>query len=430
MKLIIGLGSVGFNFLQLIRDNNEFDPDSFYCIDPSDKAYDKWISIGGKPSNFIKQNVEFDNWQQLLSILKPGDYLLDFGMLIKNLEVVKYCLDRQIHYLNTADSSWPNDLSWRTVHQHFLEYLELEKQYGRGYHTSVIEFGMNPGLVSIFAKQCIKDIVKTSNRLFIRLFRKRLLKLLSRNEYGKVAKLLKVEYIQIVDRDNQQFNVEYKDNIIFSPWNTDAYYYESTSCPEIAYGKTKSLYNHKEFYDVDVKDKFIAPVAPAQSYKETTYNSHGEFTGSVIPHEEAFSIRRWFTYKEYSPTVFFIYKASDLACKSIENNLKVKPANSVLLTRENIISGGEEVGILIQGKRFNTHFFGNYIDCNKTPYSPTILQVAAGAYAAYKYIQNNPNEGMLFPEKLNEDYILQIALPILKQFDSVDVPKVNIKIFE
>lgn len=423
--LILGLGQVGQEFLKLIKKNGNFIAESIYCIDQNSESKEVFKKLGGLEDHFINKYIDKSNYLTLLHSLNEEDYLLDFSMYLKNLDIIEYCLQHNIHYLFTADSSWMDDTTWRTVHQHYLSYVELKKKYDSNRATSIIEFGMNPGLISIFAKECLKQIVITDKSLYIRLFRNKLLALLKDNKYNLVAKKLKVNLIEEVDIDNQKVNIEYKNNNIYSTWNVDAYYCESISSPEIAYGSKSKVLTHDNYFDIDIKDKFIALPKSGITYKETTNYSKGEIETSIICHEEIFSIRRYLSLDNYSPTVIFLYRPCEYALRSLEENLITRAPNNYLIKKDDIVCGGEEVGIIIQGKRFKTHYFANYVDNKDTDSVSTIYQVAVGAYCAFKYMQNHPNNGMLFPEELDSDEVMNIAKKYLKTFIFKKINKVK-----
>lgn len=287
---------------------------------------------------------------------------------------------------------------------------------------------MNPGLVSSFAKMCIKNIVENDKSLYVRTHKKQLLNLLNNNQYGLVAKKLKVTHIQEVDVDDQKTNIPYEENVLYSTWNCYAYICEAVSSPEIAFGNKKEFYSYKSVFDVDINDLFLSLPLPAFNYEEKTISPKGKVIGHISTHEEIFMIRNLFTYKNYMPTVSFVYSPCEYAIKSIKQ-FELKPAtNFHLITKDEIIDGGESVGIIIQGKRFKTRYFGNQLNTNQIDESATILQVAASSYSAFIYILNHSNQGLLFPEDLNENEVLNVAKKYLKKYDSFECDKIKIKL--
>lgn len=132
------------------------------------------------------------------------------------------------------------------------------------------------------------------------------------------------------------------------------------------------------------------------------------------------------TYQDYKPTVFFIYAPSTIASNSIIDNKSNRDFKTHLLTKDEVISGGESVGVIIQGKRFNTHYIGNYISNEECDDVATVIQVSASSFAAYKYIISHPKSGMLFPEELDTDEVLKYVKPYLKRIIIKKINKIKI----
>lgn len=424
--LIFGLGAVGFSFLSKLKESGFFDKEKFYCVDFNELAKKQFISLGGLESHFILKKIIKENYLELLCLLKSGDYLLDFAIDLKNLEILDYCLRNNIHYLSTADSSWNPDPSWKSNHQHYLEYLRLKSKYKNHQgNTSIVLFGMNPGLVSCFAKQCLKEIVEKDNSVYIKFFRKKLRKLLNEKKFGLVAKKIKVTDIQEIDNDNQTTNIPFEDDVCYSTWNVYAYYYETISSPEIVFKNKKSFFRYKEIYEADINDLYLALFKPGFEYKSGTFSPQGFIDGHISTHEEVFTIRDLFKYKKYRPNVHFVYSPSKYAYNSIINFKYSAPKKMHLITKDEIVSGGESVGIIIQGKRFKTRYFGNYLDTTLLKESATILQVSASSYAAFIYMLKHNKEGLLFPEDMDEDELLDSAKEYLKEYLSLECPKIK-----
>ena len=425
---IWGLGSVGLSFLKKIIDNNLFDPDNFYCVEPNETKRSTFINFGGLKDHFFIDAIEKENVYFYLSKLDKGDFLFDFAIDIKNLDVLKYCNEHKIHYITTADSSWNPDPDWISDHQHFLEYSKLRDSSKRGNPTSIYLFGMNPGLVSCFVKKCIKEIVAHDNSNYVFIHRKKLQKLLNEKKYNLVCKKLKVTDIQEVDNDNQETFIPFEEDTCYSTWNTRGFYYETISSPEIAFGNKRRFLSYKDIEDADVNDLFLSLADCGFEYEEKTYSPQGNVFGHISTHEEVFTIRKYLTYKDYKPTVHFVYSPCEYAAKSVQLFKWEEPTNFHLLTKDEIHDGGESVGVIIQGKHFKTRYFGNYLDYKDTDEVPTILQVSASAFSAFKYILMHPNEGLLLPEDLDEEEMLRFAKDYLKDYISVQIPKVKMNL--
>lgn len=425
--LILGLGAVGFSFLKKLKENGLFKADDFYCVDKSEKTKEDFIKIGGKSYNFSLDKVTKDNYLKYLNTLDENDYLLDFCIDIKNLEILEYCLIHNIHYLSTADSSWNPDPTWMSDHQHFLEYLKLKEKYAKKQNTCLVLFGMNPGLVSLFAKKCLKEIIISDKGKYIKCNRNKLLKLLDEGKYGLASKKIGVTDIQEIDNDTQITDIPYDESVCYSTRNCWAYYYETVSSPEIAFGNKKRFYKCKKIYDYDPSDLYLSLYKSGYEYPITTFSPQGNVLGHISTHEEIFTIRKYFSYKKYKPTVHFVYSPCEYAIKSIKRFKYYSPTNLHLINKREIIDGGESVGIIFQGRKFNTRYFGNYLKTNEiSDETATIRQVSASSYAGFIYILKHDKEGLLFPEELNEEEVLNTAKQYLNEYINIEIPKINI----
>lgn len=416
--LLIGLGAIGKSFLRILVEQCLFDSDSFFCVDPDPKVIEVFIGLGGLPSHFTCAKITKNTYADFLNEYRSGDFVFNLANDIKDLDLLRLALQNGFHYLSLSDSNWdPDDPTWSSVHQHFLEYQKILKHIKKGTNTSLIEFGMNPGLVSSFAKKCIEQIVATDNNSFIQKNRKRLQKLIKKEAYGSVAKIIGVELVVEVDHDNQSYNTTCEESCLYSPWSPSSFCHESLSAPEIIVGTRKQFYQFDKVRDCDFHDYYLSLPFHGIDCQEKVYSPQGIVDGYLIAHEEVFSLRQLFTSGNYKPTVFFVYCPCHIAKKSIQNIKKNPNTNFKLLEREELLNGGESVGIILQGKHFNTAYYGNYLDCSKlTNETPTVLQVSASALAAYKYICNHPNDGILFPEAVNANEVLKTASEYLGEY--------------
>ena len=105
-----------------------------------------------------------------------------------------------------------------------------------------------------------------------------------------------------------------------------------------------------------------------------------------------------------------------LAVLSENADRKVKKYH--VIRKEEIISGGESVGMILSGENFQTRYFGNYLRNENAAESATAVQVSASLFAAYKYIQNHPRLGMLFPEEVDHREVLKTAKKELGEYIS------------
>lgn len=445
--LLIGLGAIGKSFLRLLKENEMFDPEEFYCADCNSEAKAYFLQLGGFASHFLNVKIEKDNYDAILSDVEKDGFILDFGNDIKNLEILEYCLQKGIHYLSLADASWYPDPTWVNTYRHYIEYRKIRQNYPSDtLPTCIVEFGMNPGLISCFLKQCIDDIVIFDNSPYIRRNRKMLMNLLAQQKYNIVAKKIGVRYIVEIDNDTQQFSSSARvsidksvpagqdkstpagqgtEMVVSSPWSPCAFHMEMLSAPEISYGTKKDFLRHRYLSDYNIADGFVALTRAAVYCRETVFSPQGEVNGVLSTHEEIFSMSDYLKCNRYKPTAYFVYSPSEQALRSVLNAISVENVKYHLLTREEYLHGGESVGIILQGKHFKTRYFGNYLESTNLPETATVLQVSASAFAAYRFMRENPAQGLLFPEELPHKQILSCAKNYLKEYISTECPDVT-----
>ncbi len=137
----------------------------------------------------------------------------------------------------------------------------------------------------------------------------------------------------------------------------------------------------------------------------------------MIDHEEIHSIRDYFSVwnedgdLEYTPSVMFVYKPCDLAYKTV---LTDTVEGYYTISKDEMLSGGEFVGMLVQGDNFHPRYLGTGLVLEDECFgSPSAALVGISLYAAIKYIFNHPNEGIIYPERLGVDEILSYIAPYL-----------------
>ena len=428
--IIMGLGQVGTSLFNLILKEELFDISNIRIIDKDKSVFDKFISRGGDINNCIELFIESSNYLEIFKYIDENDFAIDLVNGVDNLILATECLKRNIHYVSTCDDCFDNKFNFFTFQSHYDEYKKLllnrEKKA-----TSIAEFGMNPGMVNLFTKKALIDIVEFDDTDFVSSNRDYLRSLYKNNNFALLAKELKVRNFIETDVDITDTTINEDKNTIYSTWNVPDYDIEIHENTIIKCGtqnglnkilesvncNTKNIVYFNKLNGTLILDKI------STSVPQKVGSNIGEFTGYIVSHEENFSIYDYYTIKdeegniEYAPDMYFVYKPCDLALKSImEHDFNDK---FQLILKENMVSGGEAVGIVVAGDNFNTRYVGNYLDIKDTFFeTPTILQVSISCLSAIKYIKNHPNEGFLFPEYTNVNEVLEYAQKYMK-IDSI-----------
>jgi homospermidine synthase len=151
----------------------------------------------------------------------------------------------------------------------------------------------------------------------------------------------------------------------------------------------------------------------------------GPFHGFLVTHGEAISIADYFTVREggrvvYRPTVHYAYHPSDAAVLSLHElngkNLRLQDNRRELM--HDIYEGHDELGALIAGHARGAYWYGSRLTVQEArrlaPYNnATSLQVAAGVLGAMVWAMRNPAAGILDPDDLPYDQVLEVASPYL-----------------
>lgn len=413
--VIFGFGAVGQSALAVLEKEIEFDKSKLTIIDKEPQPFElnyKYIQSELKPKGHEKIFSQF---------ISAGGLFLDFSSEVDCLETIEWCYKKGIMCLNTGDNEWPvND--WKNIYKHYLENENFFKTCAKDSPTIIIHHGANPGSVSHFVKKGLHDIVQELlEDKDTDLSKEKLKSLLNEKKWGELAEYLEVKTIQSSDRDNQVIDpATVNPNCFYSTWNPYTFYNECTSFAEARIGTTEKIGK------VDIKHYDSEKGSLELNLRGTEYFSRGwspcgEYVGMIVGHEEVFSISECLSVYnkdgslKYRPTVYFTYRASDLAMESLKKAAKnrYKEPETFRLIRKGILDGTEYVGVLIMGNKFRSRWVGNRLSLEwiKKMFpgqTPTILQVTVPAIAAVSYMIDNRNIGINYPDDLPYENILPI----------------------
>ncbi len=152
--------------------------------------------------------------------------------------------------------------------------------------------------------------------------------------------------------------------------------------------------------------------------------------GMIIRHGEAFSLSDYLTVWEkgkavYRPTVHYAYCPADAAIASLQElrgyNYELQAGERIM--RDEIISGHDILGALLMGHAYNSWWTGSILGIDESrrliPHqNATTIQVAIGVCTAIMWMLEHPELGLLMPEDIPHDFVMNIAKPWLGEFVS------------
>ena len=413
-------------------------------IDPKSITVVDFLDNRDRIADLIAQGVQYEigrvtpeNLDEFLSArLSDGDMLLDLAWNIDAPTILTWCHENGVRYLNTSVELWdpyedmaathPLDRTLYVRHQSLRKMVEAWG--GNGGPTAVLEHGANPGLVSHFVKQALAEI--TTKILAEGLAGDRtagLEEALANGEFNKLAMLTGTKVIHISERDTQISNKPKEVNEFVNTWSVDGFYEEGIAPAELGWGTHEKRLPPRGFkHDDDGPSNQICIAQPGMNTLVRSWVPCGETHGMVIRHGEAYTMCHHLTVRDengvdiYRPTVHYAYCPSNDAIASVRElqmrDWEMQPKHRLL--NDEIISGRDELGVLLLGHDFTGWWTGSLLSIEEAravlPHqSATTLQVAASIISAIQWMIDEPNKGLCVPDDLPHEYILEKARPYI-----------------
>lgn len=450
--LIIGYGSVSRCTLPILIDKIDASLKNITIIDFADKSKDlkKYTDRG---LNFVCEKITPENLNQVLSkYTDNGGLLIDLAWNIGANDIVKWCHDHNVLYINTSVELWDpvkgiftkspfeKSLYWRQ-----MELRNLSRDW-KDAPTAVIDHGANPGLISHFVKQALLDIAARlidDKKVFPK-DGEEIGHYAKRKNFSELARILGVKVIHCSERDTQITNRPKEVNEFVGTWSIEGLREEGTAPAEMGWGthekKLPALANMPPY---GPKNQIFLSQMGINTWVRSWIPDE-EIVGMMIRHGEAFGLSDYLTVWEngkavYRPTVHYAYmpchETLSSLCELRGRNYDLQP--KVRILRDEIISGADILGALVMGHYYNSWWTGSVLTIEEARslapgQNATTLQVAASIVAAVLWMFENPRQGINLPDNLPHDFILDIAKSYLGKFISAPsdwTPLKNRKIF-
>jgi homospermidine synthase len=433
--LIIGYGAVSKCTLPILLRHVNIPLENITIVDFKDKATDlkAWTTRGLR---FFKKKITHENLDQILSeYLSPGGLLIDLAWNIDCCELVQWCHDHNILYVNTSVEAWDPDSERftaspyeKTLYFRQMKLHELTKDWHAG-PTSVVDHGANPGLISHFARFGLFDIARKMIEDGIAPDPAMMKKLIRERKFAELAMETGIKVIHCSERDTQISRSPKKVDEFVGTWCIEGLREEGTAPAEIGWGThEKELPPHAYIPPVGPKNEILLDRMGINTWVRSWLPNH-EIVGMVIRHGEAFGISdRWTVWKDgkaiYRPTVHYAYMPCDATTASLHElrgrNYELQPKLRILNDRE-IISGADILGALLMGHPYNSWWTGSILSIEEAKtlapgQNATTVQVALGVVTAVMWMIENPKKGFCLPDDLPHEYVLEIAKPYLGTF--------------
>jgi len=426
--VMLGFGSIGQSALPLLFRHLELAPKNVTVI--SAVADETGIAAEYGVAFHVSPLTE----QNYLSVLEPllseGDFLLNLSVDVSSLALIRLCWRRGVLYLDTCTEPWGGrytddslTLSQRSNYALREEVLafRLDKRDGP---TAIMTQGANPGLASMFVKQALLNIAEDSDMSVG--------KPACYEEWAQLAQRLQIKVIHIAERDTQVNGQRKQRDEFVNTWSVVGFVGEGLQPAELGWG------SHERHFPADGArhgfgcDSAIYLNRPGAATRVRSWTPlEGPYQGFLVTHAESISIADHLTLREnatiaYRPTIHYAYHPCDDAINSLHelagNNWKLQRRKRIL--RDDITGGIDELGVLLMGNPKGVYWYGSRLsieDARKlAPHNTaTSLQVVAGILGGMVWALRNPTSGVVEPDDIDYEQVLEIALPYLGEMAGV-----------
>jgi homospermidine synthase len=440
--VFVGFGAVARCTLPILLRLVGVDPKRITIIefDPDQAVLRPWLERG---VTLVKDRVAPDNLGSLLGAhLSAGDLLIDLAWNIDCGEILQWCHDRGVLYVNTSVELWDpyagaehKHPTERTLYWRHMKLRALVASWKEPGPTAVIEHGANPGLISHFTKQALLDIAERAlaERKFAGAEAEQIAHHAKALEFNHLAHHLGVKVIHCSERDTQITDRPKQVNEFVNTWSVEGFREEGTTTAEMGWGTHEKELPALAFeHSSGPKSQICLARMGINTLVATWVPPDHHVVGMVVRHGEAFTITEKLTlWKDgtavYRPTVHYAYCPCDSAIVSLHElrgrDYVLQPRIRIL-TDDEITGGADILGALVMGHPYQSWWCGTDLDIAESrrlvPHqNATTMQVAISVVAASMWMIEHPRRGLCVPDDLPHDYVLDISRPFLGHFISV-----------
>ena len=421
--LMIGFGCVGQGVLPLLLRHIDIAPEQISILSAGMGGAEIAASYGVSYRNLP---VTPENYRDLLQAnLGQGDFLLNLSVNVGSVDLIAWCQDHGVLYLDACIEPWAGGYYDTSVSpalrtNYALREAALALRRGHaGAPTAVLTHGVNPGLVSHFAKQALLNLgsdllgeVGTPA---------------SRAGWAALAHRLGVRAIHVAERDTQTSRRHKRRGEFVNTWSVEGFAGEGCQPAELGWGSHERHWPagaHRHHSGCGSAIWLERPGAGTRVRSWTPLE--GPYLGFLITHGESISIADYLTVRDgdqvvYRPTVHYAYHPCNDAVLSLHElagrNWQLQP-NWRQLKAQDIEAGMDELGVLLMGHGRGAYWYGSRLsNADAVVLAPhnnaTSLQTTAGVLAGVVWALRHPEAGIVDPEDMDFREVMEVALPYL-----------------
>jgi homospermidine synthase len=435
--LFVGYGAVAECTLPILFKHLKVPAKNVTVMDFENRAakLKPWTAKGVR---FVRDRVTEANMGQLLGKhVGAGDLLIDLAWNIDALEILRWCRDHGVMYINTSTELWDPYKSGshpteKTLYYRHMNLRRMTAKWKTKGATAVIEHGANPGLISHFVKQGLIDIGKKliADKKVKGRAAAKIAELSRTGQFNHLARALGVKVIHCSERDTQITDKPKEVDEFVNTWSIEGFREEGTTTSELGWGTHEKQLPQYAFQHKSGPKNQICMARMGINTWVRSWVPNWDIQGMVVRHGEAFTISDKLTVWKngnavYRPTMHYAYCPCDEAIASLNEmrgyNYKLNVNQRIM--NDEITSGADVLGALIMGHPYNSWWVGSDLSIEESrrlvPHqNATTMQVAISVVAALMWMIKNPMESVCVADDLPHDFILKVSKPYLGKWIS------------
>ncbi len=290
-------------------------------------------ALDGQGVRFVRQRITPENLGSALEKhLSAGDLLIDLAWNIDCCEILQWCHDRGVLYLNTSVEVWDpytgateKHPTERTLYWRHMNIRRMTAGWSEPGPTAVLEHGANPGLISHWTKQGLIDIAQRllDDKKVDGRDAEEIRQFVDDQTFNRLAMKLGVKVIHCSERDTQITDRPKQVDEFVNTWSIEGFREEGITTAEMGWGTHEKQLPPLAYQHADGPRNQICLARMGINTWVVSWVPHYSIRGMIIRHGEAFTISDHLTVWEdgkpvYRPTVHYAYCPCDCAIVSLE----------------------------------------------------------------------------------------------------------------
>ena len=425
--VMIGFGSIGRGTLPLIERHIAFDRSQFTVIDPSD-AFAHILQDHG--IRHLQVALTPDNLQAVMEDLFPEGrgFIVNLSVDVGSIDLMLLCQKLGIQYIDTVIEPWPGfyfGSPLPNAERTNYPLREKVRALGKGFvggPTAVSCCGANPGMVSWLLKEALLRLAADTGVAAAPV---------TQADWAALAMQLGVKGVHVAERDTQIAQRPKPAGVFVNTWSVDGLLSEGYQPAELGWGTHEKTLPPAGHAFADGPGYAIWIDRPGADTRVRSWCPDvGQQFGLVVTHNEALSISEYYTVREgdravYRPTCHYAYHPCNDAILSLHemNGAGQVPAARHILTADEIVSGGDDLGVFLYGHAKGALWYGSRLSIEEAranaPYqNATGMQVTSAVLAAMVWVAENPRAGFVEADEMDHARCLEVQRPYLGRVEA------------